>query len=287
VTFPALFTIESVSRIYGSHSTRHVAVDSISMQFDNSSSVGVVGESGSGKSTLARMLVGLEVPSSGRILIEDHDVATIARTRAGRVWFRQTVQLVAQDSTSSFDPRLTLRKSLRYPAQLLCDLERPAADERVDETLSALGLSPALAARLPHEVSGGQRQRFALARALIVRPRILICDEVVSALDVSVQGSVLNHLKKYGRDNNAGLLFVSHGLPATAFMARELIVMYRGRIVESGSTEETINRPKHPYTQRLLAAYRGSNPSVSAEVRGREAVEAFTDASQPSSADSA
>jgi ABC-type glutathione transport system ATPase component len=257
VSTPVKLAAEEVTKAFGSHATRHVAVDSVSLCFDTTSAIGIVGESGSGKSTLARMLVGLEAPSGGRITLEDRDISSLTQTAVGRRDFRRTVQFVAQDSTSSFDPRLSLRSTLRHPARRLCGLDKAAADERIDDTLSMLGLAPALADRRPHEISGGQRQRFALARALVVRPRILICDEVVSALDVSVQGSVLNFLKRYCRTNDAGLVFVSHGLPATAFVARELVVMYQGRIVEHGSTDDTVNRPTHPYTRRLLAAYRG------------------------------
>jgi ABC-type glutathione transport system ATPase component len=261
MTSPVEVVLTDVTKIYGAHSHRHAAVDAVSLRFDNSSRIGIVGESGSGKSTLARMIVGLEKPTTGKITMEDQDVLLLSRTTASRREFRRTMQFVAQDSTSSFDPRLTLRTSLRQPARLLCELDRRRADDRVDETLSTLGLDPALAGRRPHEVSGGQRQRFALARALVVQPRLLVCDEVVSALDVSVQGAALNLLKSYCNRNAAGLVFVSHGLPATAFVCSELVVMYRGEIVEKGPTSETIEHPKHPYTQRLLAAYRGQQAS--------------------------
>jgi oligopeptide/dipeptide ABC transporter ATP-binding protein len=164
---------------------------------------------------------------------------------------------VAQDTSSSFDPRRTLRDAVRVPVQRLCGLDSRAADERVDRTLELLGLSPALAARRPAEVSGGQRQRFALARALVVEPRLLVCDEVVSALDVSVQGSILNLLKRYCRGQQAGLAFVSHGLPAAAFIADDLAVMHRGRLVEMGDTGGILDHPGHPYTASLLQAHRG------------------------------
>jgi peptide/nickel transport system ATP-binding protein len=137
-------------------------------------------------------------------------------------------------------------------------LSRSAADDRADETFEMLGLDPAFADRYPYEVSGGQRQRFAIARALVVRPRFLVCDEVVSALDVSVQGQVLNSLKRYSVEHGAGLAFISHGLPATAFISEELAVMYRGKIVEHGPTSRVIREPEHPYTKHLLSAYRGS-----------------------------
>jgi peptide/nickel transport system ATP-binding protein len=178
-------------------------------------------------------------------------------SRTERLAARRAVQFVGQDTTSSFDPRRTLRDAVRNPAMVLLDLDEEEADARVDETLELLGLDRAMADRKPTGVSGGQRQRFALARALVVKPRLLICDEVVSALDVSVQGAVLNLLKSFCKETHAGLAFVSHGLPATAFIAEEIVVMLHGKIVERGPTSQIIHAPEHPYTARLLAAYRG------------------------------
>jgi ABC-type glutathione transport system ATPase component len=254
----AQITVDSVRKHFGgARSNRHFALDDVSVQFDTSSRVGIVGESGSGKSTLARMMVALETPTEGTVTLNGREVSSLLAQRSERKSFRRDVQFVAQDTTSSFDPRRKLRDAVRYPAQNLCGLDRAAADERVDETLELLGLNIEMADRYPDSVSGGQRQRFALARALVVRPRLLICDEVVSALDVSVQGSILNLLKRYCNENNAGIAFVSHGLPATAFIADELIVMYQGKIVEQGPTQEMITAPQHEYTQMLLKAYRG------------------------------
>ena len=232
-------------------------MDNVSLEFDTTKMIGIVGESGSGKSTLARMMVGLDKPSSGTVTLNGRIVTELLSLRSDRIDTRRTIQFVGQDTTSSFDPRRTLRDAVRLPAMILLGLDKKAADERVDETLGLLGLLPAQADRYPVEVSGGQRQRFALARGLVVGPRLLVCDEVVSALDVSVQGAILNLLKKYCREEQAGLAFVSHGLPATAFIADELVVMLRGQIVEHGPTQRIIDNPQHPYTARLLAAYRG------------------------------
>lgn len=220
--------------------------------------VGTVGESGSGKSTLARMMVGLEKPTSGSITMDGREISSHLRIRGERHDTRRTVQFIGQDTTSSFDPLRTLRDSVRRPLMVLHGLDAESADARVDDVLRTLELSPAQADRYPGEVSGGQRQRFAIARGLVVEPRILVCDEVVSALDVSVQGAILNVLKKYCRTEKAGLVFVSHGLPATAFIADELVVMLNGRIVEHGTTEQVLGQPQHPYTVGLLRAYRGS-----------------------------
>jgi peptide/nickel transport system ATP-binding protein len=149
----------------------------------------------------------------------------------------------------------TLRDAVLQPVLRLTGQRGKDADRVVDETLEQLGLPPALADRRPSEVSGGQRQRFSLARALVVAPRVLVCDEVVSALDVSVQGRILNLVKDLCADRGTGLVFVSHGLPATAFIARDLVVMTGGRIVERGTSEALLSAPEHPYTRSLLAAY--------------------------------
>jgi peptide/nickel transport system ATP-binding protein len=254
---------EHVTKAFGSRrSSRFLAVDDVSIELDTTKMIGIVGESGSGKSTLARMLVGLETPSSGVILFNGRPITMMLPRHDERLAFRRAVQFVGQDTTSSFDPRRTLRDSVYLPTKVLLGLDDNEANARVDETLDLLGLSHAMADRKPSQVSGGQRQRFALARALVVGPRLLICDEVVSALDVSIQGSILNVLKRYCRDAEAGLAFVSHGLPATAFIADEIVVMLHGKIVEHRPTSQLLARPDHPYTARLLAAYQGPHAQV-------------------------
>jgi peptide/nickel transport system ATP-binding protein len=255
----AVLETKALSRRFGHGRRAHTAVDAVDLAVTAGTRLGVVGESGSGKSTLGLLLVGLEKPSSGSIEFEGQDLAGMLHTSAGRKAYRRRVQMIAQDTSSSFDPLRTLRDSVRTPARQLVGLDTGAADAQADETFELLGLDPALADRYPHEVSGGQRQRFAIARALVVRPSFLVCDEVVSALDVSVQGQVLNSLKRYCVEFGAGLAFISHGLPATAFISEELIVMYRGQIVEQGPTSRVIDAPEHPYTRHLLDAYRGPN----------------------------
>jgi ABC-type glutathione transport system ATPase component len=243
--------------------SRHRAVAGVDLTIGSDRTIGVIGESGSGKSTLARMLSGLEQPDGGTLDYNGVALGHHLTSQTGRRDFRRAVQLVSQDVSSSFDPLLTLRDAVRTPAMVLCGLDRAGADERVDEVLDTLQVVPAMADRRPHEVSGGQRQRFAIARALVVRPRVLLCDEVVSALDVSVQGSVLNMLKQYAEANRAGIFFVSHGIPATAFLVDELIVMRNGEIVERGTTDEIVDRPQHEYTRFLVAAARrGSRMAV-------------------------
>lgn len=254
-----------VSKRFGPSSRRSVvAVDDVSLSFETGGTiVGIVGESGSGKSTLARIIVGLVQPTSGEVSFNGNSLQTILQSNQSRKGFRRAVQFVGQDTTSSFDPRRTMRDAVRLPVMQLQGLSRDEADERVDEVLTLLGLPVAFADRRPHQLSGGQRQRFAIARGLVVGPRLLVCDEVVSALDVSVQGSILNLLKRYCKDNDAGILFVSHGLPATAFISDELIVMYRGQVVDRGTTEDILSgRTVHLYTAKLLDAVR--RPKVNA-----------------------
>lgn len=253
----ALTTIQfsaATKRFAGRGNNRHTAVDSVDLLITAESRIGIVGESGSGKSTMVRMMVGLEGPTEGSVEFRGRSITAMGRGDLRQ--FRREVQLVAQDTSSSFDPRRTLRDSIRRPALELLGLKGAAADDAVDATVHSLDLDPSLTGRFPHQVSGGQRQRFAIARALVVNPKIIICDEAVSALDVSVQGSVLNLLKKHCETNDAGLVFVSHGLPATAFISEELIVMYQGHIVERGTTEDVIFRSSHDYTRKLIDAYR-------------------------------
>ncbi|GAA1854165.1 hypothetical protein GCM10009836_37770 [Pseudonocardia ailaonensis] len=249
-------TAEAVEKTFVVNRARHRAVAAVDVTIGSDRTIGVIGESGSGKSTLARMLCGLERADEGSLHYNGIPLGQHLSSRTGRRDFRRAVQLVSQDVSSSFDPLRTLRDAVRTPAMVLCELDRDEADHRVDEVLTTLQIDPALAARRPHEVSGGQRQRFAIARALVVRPRVLLCDEVVSALDVSVQGSVLNLLKDYAERNRAGLFFVSHGIPATAFLVDELIVMRGGEIVERGSTDDIVEAPQHEYTRFLVGAAR-------------------------------
>jgi ABC-type dipeptide/oligopeptide/nickel transport system ATPase subunit len=244
---------EGVTKSFGKG---HLAVAGVDATFSVGVRTGIVGESGSGKSTLARMLVGLETPTAGEVSWRGRAVASLLGTRLGRVEFRREVQFVGQDTTSSFDPRHTLRHAVTTSAQRLLDLPDAEARAAVDATLSGLGLDPAMADRMPGQVSGGQRQRFAIARALVVGPRLMVCDEIVSALDVSVQGAILNMIKRRSEETGTGVVFVSHGLPATAFLSDEIVVMFRGEIVERAAAREVVQRPAHEYTQGLLAAHR-------------------------------
>lgn len=247
-----LLRAERVRKVYGDK----VAVNEVSISLDDGDTVGVVGESGSGKSTLGRMLLGLSRTSSGEIFHEERPLRQVLAGRRSALQFRRDVQLIPQDTSASFDPRLTMRQSLRIPAQVLGGLERARADERIELLAPEMGIVPELIERMPTELSGGQRQRMAILRALVVRPRLVVCDEVISALDVSVQARILNLLKRYVRDHGMGLVFISHQLPATAFITEHLLVMYRGDIVEHGTTDHVLADPANGYTRGLVEAYR-------------------------------
>jgi len=262
-TGPAL-RVSGVTKHFGSRK-RFAALDDISLECSPHELTGIVGESGSGKSTLARILVGLESASSGSVRYGDSEVPKLLSSTTSRLAFRRDVQFIGQDTTSSFDPRQTLRESVLKPLIALRGASAADARRTASEVFDELGLPDGLADRYPDQVSGGQRQRFSIARGLVVRPRFLLCDEVVSALDVSVQGKILNVIKRYCRDTSAGLVFVSHGLPATAFVADRIVVMYRGTIVESGATDDILNRPQHPYTRSLLDSYRSLGAATHAD----------------------
>jgi peptide/nickel transport system ATP-binding protein len=252
-----LYAIDVVKE-YGLRSSRHQALKGVSLSITEGQRIGVVGESGSGKSTISRILVGLETATSGVVEYQGRDVPGLLGSRPDRVSFRTDVQYIGQDTSSSFDPRRKLIESVTAPLGYLRGIHGDEARDIALETIKRMELNPGLADRYPGQVSGGQRQRFALARGLVVEPKILLCDEVVSALDVSVQGAILNLLKRYCLDTGAGMLFVSHGLPATAFVTEEIVVMNQGEIVERGSSKDVLTAPKDEYTATLVAAYRGA-----------------------------
>jgi oligopeptide/dipeptide ABC transporter ATP-binding protein len=219
----------------------------------------VVGESGSGKSPLARCILRLIDPTAGRVMFDGEDVTAMkGRNLNG---FRQRVQPVFQDPFSSLDPRWTVGRSVREALDAHAIGTRDERDARVADLLDRVGLSPELAIRRPHELSGGQRQRVGIAAALAPSPALIVADEPVSALDVSVQAQVLNLLAELQRDLQLAILFVAHDLAVVEHISHRVAVMYLGRIVETGTTEAVFRDPQHPYTQALLAAIPLPDPS--------------------------
>jgi peptide/nickel transport system ATP-binding protein len=214
--------------------------------------VGVVGQSGSGKSTLARLLLALEPPTAGNLRWQGVDVAAL--TEPARRLMRRNVQIVFQDPFGSLDPRLRVGRSVAEPVEALDPSPPDAVETRVAESLRAVGLSPDDRLKFPHEFSGGQRQRIAIARALITRPKLIVADEPVSALDVSVQAQILNLLQDLREAFGITYVLISHDLSVVRFLCDDVAVMDAGRIVERGPTEQVLAAPTHPYTRALLDA---------------------------------
>lgn len=228
------------------------AVDHVTLELARGETLALVGESGCGKSTLARALVGLRPPTEGDVRF-DGVALTPLGTRARRALCRR-IQMVFQDPDASLDPRHTVGGAIAEGVELHERLARDGIEARVRELLAAVGIDAALAGRYPHELSGGQKQRVCIARALATRPELLVCDEAVSALDVSIQAQIINLLADLKTQLGLSYLFITHDLRVVRQMADRVAVMYLGQIVEIAPTNELFTRPKHPYTEALLAA---------------------------------
>jgi oligopeptide/dipeptide ABC transporter ATP-binding protein len=238
------------------------AVDDLNLTLGHGESLGLVGESGCGKSTLVRVIARLLDASDGRIVFDGDDLAEIpARDFAARA-ARRDIQMVFQDPTDSLNPRFTAREAIREPLERLLRRKRADADARVDEVADQVGLPAALLSRFPHQLSGGQKARVGIARALAVKPRLLILDEPTAALDVSVQAVVLQLLERLRAELGLTLLFVSHDLNVVRLLTDRVAVMYLGKLVEIGPSEEVFRAPRHPYTQSLISAIPGQGPRI-------------------------
>ncbi|MFI9788953.1 ABC transporter ATP-binding protein [Kitasatospora sp. NPDC051984] len=244
------------------------AVDGVSFALEPGGALGVVGESGCGKSTTARMLVGLERPDGGTVHLDGADRLVRPRGRAARLAHARGVQLVFQDPYLSLDPRIPVGEAVREVLRLHGG---GRSDTRVAELLDQVGLGPREAAALPRALSGGQRQRVAVARALAARPKVLVLDEAVAALDVSIQAQILDLLAGIRRESGIALLFVSHDLAVVRHLTERVVVLRHGRVVESGPTGQVLTDPAHAYTRLLLDSvpHRGWDPDRIAEDRRR------------------
>ena len=228
------------------------ALAGVSLTLQAGRSLGVVGESGSGKSTLARLVMALEVPNAGSVRLDGEDLHRLppAVLRAARA----KLQMVFQDPYGSLDPRRSVLQTVSEPLAVLQRASHAEQHERAAQALADVGLSSGDLHKYPHEFSGGQRQRIAIARALITRPALIVADEPVSALDLSVQAQVLNLMQDLQQRHGMSYLFISHDLAVVDHVCDEVLVLHEGRIVEQGSVQQIIRAPQHAYTQRLLAA---------------------------------
>jgi peptide/nickel transport system ATP-binding protein len=253
-----LLEVDQVSRRFALRGGRVLrAVDAVSLAVGAGESVGVVGESGSGKSTLSRMIVRLLDPTEGAIRFEGEPIGDVPAKRFNTHPLRSSIQMVFQDATDSLDPRLRVGESIAEPLRALPDLRglgTAARRDRVHEAAAQVDLAAPLLDRYPHQLSGGQKARVGIARALVSRPRLLVLDEPTAALDVSVQATVLGLLARLQRELGLAMLFVSHDLNVVRLITRRVVVMRAGQVVESGPVDQVFQTPAHEYTRALVAA---------------------------------
>jgi peptide/nickel transport system ATP-binding protein len=263
----ALIEVHNLTKVFdlsqsafGARRTGEVrAVDGVSLDIQQGETLGLVGESGSGKSTLGRLILRLIEPTTGAISFNGIDLLKASGAALRR--HRRDMQIIFQDPFGSLDPRFRVEDVIAEPLIIHEKMNAAIRRERVQELLRAVGLDESAMRRYPHEFSGGQRQRIGIARALALRPQFIVADEPVSALDVSVGAQIVNLLRRLQREFGLTYLFISHSMPVVRYLSTRIAVMYRGKIVEIGSTAQITGRPQHAYTSSLLAA----TPEIAAQ----------------------
>jgi oligopeptide transport system ATP-binding protein len=265
----ALLRVENVVKYFpaGIGTTVH-AVDGVSFDIREGETLGLVGESGCGKSTLARLVTQLIPVTSGKVFFGDVELTKLRGEKLRQ--YRRQLQMIFQDPFASLDPRMTVGDIIAEPIDNFRTMRGRKRNERVQELLKIVGLNPNFNNRYPHEFSGGQRQRIGIARALALNPRLVVCDEAISALDVSIQAQIVNLLEDLQREFKLTYLFIAHDLSVVRHISDRVMVMYLGKIVEIADSTETYSAPKHPYTKALLSAIPVPDPKVQ---RGRRLVE--------------
>ncbi len=268
MTDPPILRVEQLTKhfpvtqgILFSHTIGQVkAVDGINFSVQPGQTLAIVGESGCGKTTTAKLVLRLEMPTAGQVFVDDQDIHALRGQ--GLRDYRTQVQAVFQDPWSSLSPRMRVRTIVSEPLVINRGLTAGEIERRVDEVLTHVGLRPEQANLYPHEFSGGQRQRIAMASALVSKPKLIILDEPVSALDVSIRAQIMNLLVDLQAEYNVSYLVIAHHLATTRYMAHDVAVMYLGKIVEYAPTEALFTKPLHPYTQALFSAALPSHPDV-------------------------
>ncbi|MEO8224635.1 MAG: oligopeptide/dipeptide ABC transporter ATP-binding protein [Gammaproteobacteria bacterium] len=242
------------------------AVDNVSFDLHAGETLGVVGETGCGKSSLGKGVLQLVRPAAGRVLWEGRDLCALPAADLKRC--RKDLQIIFQDPLSSLNPRMTIGEIVAEPLEVHCpELSRDERRRQVDAMLDRVGLRPGMRNRYPNEFSGGQCQRISIARAMISAPKVIVCDEPVSSLDVSIQAQICNLLRELQRETGIALLFISHDLSIVRYMSHRVLVMYLGRVMESGRREDFFGAPRHPYSQALISAVPVPDPDWSPAAR--------------------
>lgn len=248
----AFLEVQNLKKYFDTPRGKLHAVDDISFQLEQGKTLGVVGESGCGKSTLGRTILHLLEPTGGKIFFEGQDVTQVNRSQLKKL--REDMQIIFQDPFSSLNPRMTVSEAVLDPLKLTHRFSKEEMQRRVENLMETVGLAERLRNSYPHELDGGRRQRVGIARSLALEPKFIVCDEPVSALDVSIQAQILNLLQDLQESKKLTYMFITHDLSVVRYISNEICVMYMGQMVEKSPSKELFRNPVHPYTQALLSA---------------------------------